>query len=452
MECITVDELMLAVNGINVFSEKTVNIKSVAIDSRLCTPGCVFFALRGTVTDGHRYIRAAVENGAVAIVLEDECEIDGIAVIKVQDTFKALQDLAKWYISKFDIPFIAVTGSSGKTTTKDLIASVLAVKYNVHKTQGNLNSSTGVPLSIFGLTPGNQISVLEMSMSHPGEIYGNVDIVRPECAVITNIGMCHLEYLKTRDNIFKAKCEVFSFFEKDDVLIYNSDDDYLKTLSNRDFNTIGVGLESGDARAHIISEGKNGVDFSVSYKDEAHVFHFDYPGEHNVRNCLSAIAVAFKYGLSADDIQQGLNSFIPGKNRMQVEEVDGISFINDTYNSNPDALKASVDFLKNVAVGRKIAVLGDMLELGPQSKVIHEQTGLAIIDSLDMMITTGDMGKYFIPEDPRLLYKCHYFDDKAMLLKYLLNTLQEGGTVLFKASRGMQLDLILLDVFKELGK
>ena len=418
-------------------------INGVCIDSRQAKSGEVFFALIGEVTDGHRFIPSAINNGVSAIVVNKKQDDVTVPQIVVEDTFKALQNLAKAYIAKFPIPYIAITGSSGKTTTKDITAAVLSAKYDVLKTQGNLNSTTGVPLTLFDLAPHHQIGVIEMSMSHPGEILGNCDIVRPEVSVITNIGLCHIEFLGTQDNIFKAKTEAFAYFTKDSTAIVNGEDKYFMEYETEDFNLIKVGIDSGGLRAKDIVYETDRMFFTVNIGGKDERFEFLYPGRHNVLNCLSAIAVAVKYGLSADEIRKGLLSFVPSKNRMDIAKDDFALLINDTYNANPDSMKAALDVLCHMAEGRKIAVMGDMFELGDISEEVHYDCGkYAAERNIDLVYTVGGFKNCYKDgfDSMKSAGECISFEDKPALCRYLKETTKKGDTILFKASRGMELD------------
>lgn len=419
-------------------------VSGVAIDSRDVKQNNIFFALTGEVTNGHQYLTSAVKNGATLVIVEDlSTEVD-VCQIVVSDTFLALQMLTKAYIKLFPIPFVAITGSSGKTTTKDVTASILAQKYHVLKTQGNLNSTTGVPLTIFDLDHSHEIGVIEMSMSHPGEILGNADIVRPETVVITNIGLCHIEFLQTQENIFKAKSEILTYLGKNDVAVLNADDLYLRTIQDGDFTVVSTGIENGGFRANNITNTNEYVSFSVNIDGEEEYFRFAVPGNHNVSNCLSAIAVGLRYGLSADQIRSGLQSYHPSKNRMEIVSLRSITLINDTYNANPDSMKAAVDVLCHIAKeDRKIAVLCDMYELGEDAAEMHVICGKYAAQShVDLLLSTGthasDYEKGFSSVNTD--GKCRVFKNKDQLEQFLSKELKENDTVLFKASRGMQLD------------
>ena len=421
----------------------------VAIDSRDVKKNDVFFALKGEVTDGHKFLQQAVMNGASILVVREFSKEVNICQIVVEDTFIALQKLAKVYRNLFRIPYIAITGSSGKTTTKDIIASVLSQKYNVLKTKGNLNSTTGVPLTLFDLTHEHEIAVIEMSMSHPNEILANAEIVRPNIAVITNIGLCHIEFLGSQENIFKAKSEILTYLTKDDIAIVNGEDLYLRSINPNAYQMFRVGINNGELIAGNIRHTNECVTFTVNINGNEESISFPIPGEHNVINALFAIAVGLQYGLKIDEIQTGLNTYQPSKHRMEIIDHKGITLINDTYNANPDAMKAAIDVLVYLseAKGKKIAVLGDMYELGESSYKMHEMCGrYAAEKGVDLLLVTGQYVDNYKHGYNQYVTdgECLLFDDKEALAAYCLKIIQKDDTVLLKASRGMQLEKVFL--------
>jgi UDP-N-acetylmuramoyl-tripeptide--D-alanyl-D-alanine ligase len=444
MELMTLKSLTRAVNGTMLQGDANTEISNVIIDSRQNGSQAVFFAIKGDNTDGHFYINQVIKNNAAAIVIHNDIEIDGIdiAVIKVKNTTDALLDLAGYYRKLFSIPLIAVTGSCGKTTTKDIIASVLSEKYSVLKTQGNLNNQTGMPLSIFNLNKNHEMAVIEIGMSNAGEIYNMVMRINPDVAVITNIGYSHIEYLKTRENILKAKLEITSFFNHENVAIINGDDDYLKGVDSNLFKIYKIGIQNGDIKAEDIIEKNNKINFKVNNEN----YTFPLIGKHNIYNCLYAIILARLFGLSREEIQRGFDHFIPSKNRMDITEHDGITIINDVYNSNPHAAKAALDVLhKMQCSGRKIAVLADMLELGEYSQILHEELGeCARIYGIDILVTIGNQAKHISKKaaESGMKNTVHFYNN-ICAADYLKSILKDGDLILFKGSRGMKLESII---------
>ena len=445
----SIDELCTAIDGTLISNAYNGYIQNVTIDSRVVEDDSVFFALVGEVTDGHNYINSAIDNGVKAIIVHKEIDkLDGVAQILVADTFNALQKLAKHYIEKFDIPFVAITGSSGKTTTKDIVAQVLSQKYSVHKTIGNLNSTTGVPLTIFKLKDTHQISVIEMSMSHKGEIYGNAEIVHPNTAVITNIGQAHIEFLGSQKEIFLAKKEICGFLTENDNLIINVNDEYLSTISNEVYKIIKVGIDAGKLSAFNINNSKDGVSFDVEIEQRVCRFSFPIPGNHNILNALCAIQVGLIYGMTPEEIQLGLTTDGFSKNRMEKTVINGITLINDSYNANPTAMNAALDVLGYYNDCRKIAVLGDMFELGENSEKYHYECGVhAAKSKVDILLVTGVYAKDYKSGFDSLNYgEFISFEDKSDLTNYIINNLNNEVAVLFKASNGAKLNTVFNEV------
>jgi len=450
MEAVTIESLAKAIDGKVLKGDASKEIHKVIIDSRQDGTGGVFFAIKGEATDGHLYIDQAVENNVTAIVVHNDLEIDKVntAVIKVTDTTQALLDFAGYYKSLFNIPVVAITGSCGKTTTKDIIASVLSQKFNTLKTRGNYNNQTGLPQNIFNLNSSHQMAVLEMGMSNFGEIYNMAKRVKPDIAVITNIGYSHIEYLKSRENILKAKTEILSFFNEKNIAVINGDDDYLKNISSDNYKIYKVGVHAGDIKVEGIRQIKSGIEFNVG--DEKYCFPLI--GIHNVYNCLYAITIAKIYGLSHSQIQAGFDAFKPSANRMDIKEHNGYTIINDAYNSNPAAAKAALDVLKNIdKQGRKIAVLADMLELGQFSKSLHEEIGkYAANCEIDMLITIGKEAQYiFTSAKEAGVANAEYFTDNKSASNYIQSIIRPGDIILFKGSRGMRLEQIINNIYSK---
>ena len=444
MKKLTPKEIVRLTGGELWEKQEDILISGVSIDSRDTKENDMFFALIGEVTNGHKFLHSAIENGAKLVCVSAYDESLGVSQIVVKDTFKALQNFAREYIKQFDIPFIAITGSSGKTTTKDIIAGVLSAKYRVYKTKGNLNSTTGVPLTIFEIDPECEIAVIEMSMSAENEILENAEIVRPSTVAITNVGLCHIEFLKTQENIFKAKSEILHYLKNGDTAVVNADDRFLCTLQSSRYDIIGVGCENGEFIAENIVNSASGVDFDVQIDGKTEHFSFMVSGHHNVRNVLMAIKIALKYGLSCDEIRLGLGRVELSSNRMEIYKSGDICLINDSYNANPDSMKASIDVLCHSATRRKIAVLSDMYELGEMSEVSHVEVGrYASYKEVDLLLVVGQYSSCYkdgFGEDGKLNFAM--FKDKKELTTYLSEIITKGDTVLFKASRGMRLEEI----------
>ncbi len=459
MEAIKLDDVIKAVEG-TVLSGNVENkqILSVATDSRENIPQGLFIAIKGENVDGHMYIECAARNGAIATLVSDEQDtyIDEIVYIKVEDTIKGLQDLASWYRSQFNIPVVAITGSVGKTTTKDMVSSVLGRKYNVLKTQGNFNSDIGAPMTVLGLNKSHEIAVIEMGMDHLRQIAGISRIVKPDTAVITNVGVAHLEYLKTRENILKAKCEVFeNMDENTGIAILNKDNDMLSTVDNN-FKKVWFGKENN---ADIFVKNVQ-VDYTDGViKAEAYVKNIKYnliiPGlsEHLVYSAMAAIAVGLRYNMTVEETLQGVLDYTHTKMRMDIYKLeDNILVIDDTYNANPDSMKSLIDTVKRGNKENKILILGDMFELGENSIELHKQVlEYAINARATKIVVTGENMKKAANEmknDVIMVY-----DNKEELIEDIDKIIEKNSIVALKASRGMKFENItekILEKYKAL--
>ncbi len=451
MEGLSIGEIAASAQGTLVNSAGDFLVSGVSIDSRSITPGDMFIALKGESFDGHDFIRRAVENGAAVVVTQKPLNEFGIPYILVRDTLKALQEIARYYRGRFQIPFVAITGSSGKTTTKDMIASVLAQKFNVLKTEGNFNNAIGLPLMLLKLQYSHEIAILEMGMNSPGEISLLSDIVRQDIGVISNVGSAHIEKLGSRENILKAKLEIFDYFDKHSTAVINGDNDMLADFSSEKYRVIRYGLEkSNDLYAFEITEkGEEGIDFTVNMEGAAVSFTVLLPGMHNVYNALSAIAVARLFDMKGSDIQKGLLSFKPSKMRMDIINTkDGVKIINDAYNANPESMKAAINVLQSLkSGGRSICITADMLELGDVSEEEHYNIGAyAAAIGVDIIAAAGNFsdavkkGAEASGMDKNSIYA---FQTKEEVASIMDKIVKPGDVVLVKGSRGMKMEYVV---------
>lgn len=447
METIKLQDVVSAVKG-DIISGEVGNkvISSVSTDSRTNISQGLFIAIKGENTDGHKYIEGAVNNGAIAALISDELEkyIENVVYIKVEDTIKGLQDLAMWYRTQFAIPVVAITGSVGKTTTKDMISSVLSTKFNVLKTEGNFNSEIGAPLTVLKLNKNHEVAVVEMGMDHLRQIADISKVVKPDTAVITNIGVAHLEYLKTRENILKAKCEVFENLVQDGVAILNADDDMLVKVDNN-FKKVWFGKgNNADIRAKNITvdytEGVVRAELFVN--DSKHDLIIPGLSEHLVYSATSAIAVGLRYNLTIEEALIGVANYTHTKMRMDIYKLkDNILVIDDTYNANPDSMKSLINTVKKADVENKILILGDMFELGENSINLHKEVlEYAINCGITKVVVTGENMK----EAASCLNSnvITAFDLKEILINNLEKIVIPGSIVAIKASRGMKFENI----------
>jgi UDP-N-acetylmuramoyl-tripeptide--D-alanyl-D-alanine ligase len=401
----TIKEIEGIVKGSRVAGQRTGSIKGISTDTRTIKPGELFIPLAGGKFDGHRFIPVALRKGAL--------------VLETKDGLKALQALAAYHRSKFKVPVIGVTGSVGKTTVKDMIASILSQEKPTLKNEENFNNEIGVPLTLLKLTKKHKFAVIEIAMQRLGEIEELANIVKPTIAVITNIGEAHLEFLKTKKNVARAKAEIFKFLRREDFAVINQDDEYFEHLLSKvrcprsHVKTFGI-LEKAD----VTPKDLEGIKLPV-------------PGEHNIHNALAAIAVAKILKIKKSSIKKGLEKFRPSSKRMEViDRPDGVKIINDTYNANPQSMTAALQTLASMK-GRKIAVMGDMLELGKTAKSAHHRV-LKLSRSLkiDKVYTFGKLW-------PKA------FKEKKLLIKNLKKIIRPRDIILVKGSRGMKMEEVV---------
>ena len=458
METITLGQLLQAVGGqlLGEFDKNT-PIFHVDTDSRDIHPGSLFIPLAGERFDGHAYINAALESGAAGCLTQRERESyqPGKFYVKVSSTQRALRDLAAWYKNQFQIPFVAVTGSVGKTTAKDMLAAVLGVKYKVLKTEGNFNNNIGLPLTLLRLDSSHQVGVVEMGMDKFGEIDYLGGIVKPEVGVITNIGDAHIERLGSRENIFKAKCELLPHIKEDGLLVLNGDDPMLATLrGHAPVRTMFCGQGEGmEYRAQITGgDGVSHIHCRLTTPNMDREVCIPALGEHMVYPTLIAAAVAERFGLTPDEIEQGIRQFVPTRMRMNIlRRGNGIIILDDTYNANPQSMRAAISVLSDSQSSYKIAVLGDMLELGPFSPALHAEVGEYLGQAgIQCLVAVGEQSAAMAQGArdagvPQVLY-CQ---DKGEAMERLPMLLRGDCTILVKASRGMKMEDITAFLVKQ---
>ena len=460
MENITLGQIILSTNGKLLtpdISEDTL-VKRVISDNRKAGDGDLFFAIVGEKMDGHSFVGAALKAGAVGAVVSKQPEemIPGKFYVLVPDTILALGDLASYYRMQFQIPIIAVTGSVGKTTMKDMIASVLSQKYKVVATEGNYNNNIGVPRTLFRIDNSTEVAVIEMGMNHEGEINYLTHIVHPTMAVITNIGDAHIGNLGSRENIFKAKCEIFNGLSVGGLAVMNADDEFLLKLKddedlNEDyrFKWVGENPDADFGAVNINDTLQDGLEFTMVVRrthsgiDERDVVWVPALGRHMIYPTLCAAAIAKKLDMSYEEIIEGIRQFKPTAMRMETWKLGvGITIYNDTYNANPQSMKAGLYTLANTEGSRHIAVLGDMLELGDLEEELHRSVGKKAAElSIDTLITIGNRAKFIADEAKRGgLKDVTSYDDAISAQKQLEGLLTDGAVIYFKASHAMALE------------
>ena len=447
MQKMTVADIINAVDGKLICGDINKEITDITTDSRKAAAGALFIPLEGEKFDGHEFIKAAFDLGAsVSLTHKDIEPLVGKTMIKVNDTRIALGDIARHYKKICNIPSVAVTGSVGKTTTKDMIASVLSQKYNTLKTHANFNNDIGLPLTIFRIEKEHEAAVLEMGMNHFGEIEYLAGVGVPDIALITNIGESHIENLGSREGIFKAKMEITNLFTEKNTLIVNGDDDFLaKANGMGKYKVIYYGITNPENNVYakdIYNNGLDGIRFTAVADGKEYNVKVNVPGEHNVYNALAAICVGREFNIPMENIIDGIESFELTSMRMEIEEYNGITIINDCYNASSDSIKAALKVLGNADCKRRIAVLGDILEMGDFAQDAHYNLGKAVIENdVDVLVTAGENMKYLAQyaEDNGIEY-VNAFDKTLDVCNYIKDKLTKGDAVLIKASHGMRFE------------
>ncbi|MDD6665542.1 MAG: UDP-N-acetylmuramoyl-tripeptide--D-alanyl-D-alanine ligase [Eubacterium coprostanoligenes] len=428
---------------------KDAEFDSVCIDTRKITKGCLFICIKGERFDAHQFADEALSLGASAVMIHFDIEPNG-AYIKVDDTAKAMLRLSGYYRSKFDIPVIGLTGSVGKTTTKEFTHLVVSAKYNAIKTLGNLNNEIGVPQMLFQIDNSTEAAVIEMGMNHFGEISRLVNEVEPTIGLITNIGVSHIENLGSREGILKAKLELCEGLAEGAPLILNGDNDMLQTVKDEHHKVVFYGIENGEFKAENIVEADDSTSFDVAYYGKKQHITIPTIGIHNVYNALAAFVVGYFLHIDPQLSADALADYVPAGMRQKVVDVDGITSIEDCYNASPDSMRAALKTLSDIKGNKKIAVLGDMLELGDYAKTAHTEVGNAVAENkIEYLLAYGNDAKFYVDGAKQGGVKNAFlFDDKEKLSEMLLNIASKGDAVLFKGSRGMKLEDVINTVYK----
>lgn len=449
MKSLKISEIVEAVKGKLISGDETLCVSSVCQDSRLAKEGSIFFAIKGDAFDGHNFISSAKSNGCSAVVLENIDAIKNIdttdlSVILVDDTVLALQNLSKSYLSKLNLKKIAVTGSTGKTSTRDMTYYICKEKYSTQKNQGNFNTVVGVPLTIMEFDEDIEVAVIEMGMDRPGEIDTMEDIVRPDIGIITNIGVSHLEnFDNKREGIFNAKMEITNYFDESNILIVTDSEEYLnKENIKGDFKLILTGDKNDDAFvvSDIDQTSDDGVRFKVTYKDESEEFFVPVLGKHNAFNATLAIAAGRQLGVSFKEAKNGLKKMELTGKRLAIKKNNDIKVIDDTYNASPDSMKAALDILSKTVGNRHVAVLGDMYELGSNEAEFHKEVGKFAREKADELFSIGELAKEYEAD--------RHFDTVDEFVEATKDYFKPGDVVLVKASRGMALEQVVAEILK----
>ena len=454
MEQVYVRDLVEATGGVLLSGNPDAEVSKIRLDSRQVEKGDLFVPIIGEKVDGHRFIPQVIAAGAAVVLTSEHNETEAkeadsdAAWIRVAETKNALQDIGRYLRARLTLPLVGVTGSVGKTTTREMIAAALSAKYRVYKTPGNSNSQVGVPITISEISKNDEVGVIELGMSEPGELTIIAQIAKIDMAVITNIGITHIEQLGSRENIYKEKMTIQDGLRSDGVLILNGDDDMLcSTTGKEGVKTVYYGTGTNcDFRAENINLTDGPAKFTAVHGDERQEVVLGVMGHHNVMNALAAMAVCEQCGMTMSEAAKGLKTFTGFKGRQQIHSCDKFTILDDSYNASPASMKASLDVFKTLKSGsRHIAVLADMKELGERYLEYHYEVGQYAANSgLDMVVTLGEACKK-LAEGVRAesAIPVMEFMDKDKMMTYLEEMIQEGDCLLFKGSNSMGLSQVV---------
>ncbi len=438
-----VKEILEATNGKLLSGNMNDDIKGFTQDSRQVKEGDMYIPLIGEKADGHNYIRHAFVNGASATLTMHDINYPSKNVILVDDTLKALGDMARYLRSHRNVKVVGITGSVGKTSTKDMIYSVVKEKYKTLKTLGNYNNHIGLPLTILRYQD-EEVMILEMGMNHLGEIHYLTEIAKPDIAAITNVGTAHIGEVGSRENILKAKMEIVDGLG-DGILVINDDNDMLHTVEEKDYKLVRVGENSMcDLKAYDIDLLISDSYFKVDVNNQTYQVHVPVAGEHFIYNALIAIAIGLSLDIDMNLCIQGIEHFELTKNRMDILELNNITVIDGTYNANLDSMKSSLDVLSQYP-SRKIAILADMLELGDYEQKLHEEVGYKVVESdVDILLCVGRASRYIIDAaNEKGIENAYHFKNNQDLIRFLDDILDKDDVILVKGSNGMHLKEVI---------
>ena len=445
--CFTAEQILKATGGVFFGAScDEISIKSVSTDSRSIREGALFVPIVGERFDGHDFIEQAVNLGAACVLSEKKIEGSRFPYILVRCTRQALLDIASFYLGTFDVKVVGLTGSAGKTTTKDMLASVLSKKYRTKKTIGNFNNDIGLPLSVFGLEKGDEVIVLEMGMNHAGEIRKLTKAAKPDVAIITNIGFAHIENFKDQNGILQAKLEIVEGLKNGGSVFLNGND---PLLAGEDAvkKTEGMSVfHPGEENVKSVkSLGLSGSECHFCFDGKDVFVTVPLPGSHMVTNALLTCAVCLHMGMSPEEISHGFLEYEPTLGRLNVIQANKMTVINDVYNASPDSVKNALSVLAREG-GRKVAILGDMLELGDYAKKLHEEVGIyAASLGIDVLVTIGSLAKHMFDGFTSIKgagENAKAFETKSDFLAVSEKILKACDVVLVKASRGAKFEEI----------
>ena len=451
---LNIKDLEKATSGKLIINNHECLIENISIDSREYKENSLFIPIIGETHDGHKFLNSAYENGYRVFLCDNNHDFtkDDITLIKVENTKKSLGDIAKYIRNEYDIEYIGVTGSVGKTTTRDMIYSVLSSKYRTLKNDKNYNNEIGIPKTLFNLDSKIEKAVIEMGMSSKGELDYLASIVKPSIAVISNIGMSHIESFENQEGIFNAKMEITNYFNKDSILIVNGDDKYLKTLKTQKLNykVLTYGLDkNNDLYAYDIKLNIDKSSFKTIINNNEEEFTINVPAEHNVLNALSAILVGLNSNMTVEEIRKGLESLELTSGRLTVIKKKDFTIIDDSYNASCDSMISALNVIKKYT-NKKICVLGDILETGKYDEELHRKVGKNITNDIDLLVTVGKSSLYIEEEAIKkgFINKKLHFENYEELIKNIDKILIKDSVILFKSSHGIHLDLVVKHVLE----
>lgn len=424
-------------------------VTSITTDSRTVEEGGLFVAIVGERVDAHRFIPDVMQKGALAALCEKAPENAEYPYIQVESTLQAVKDIAEFYLEQLQIPVVGITGSVGKTSTKEVIASVLEQKYKTLKTQGNFNNELGLPLTVFRLREEHEMAVLEMGISEFGEMSRLAKIAKPNTSVITNIGTCHLETLGDKDGVLKAKTEVFAYLKENGNIVLNGDDEKLASVQEyQGIQPVFFGIHSGRSvyADEITPHGLKGISCKIHLQEDVFEVNIPVPGIHTVYNALAASVVGKIYGLSCEQIKKGIESLQTISGRFKILETEKFLIVDDCYNANPMSVKASLDVLKDAAGSRRVAILGDMAELGDDEIALHESVGEHAANcDLELCVCVGTLSRHLAEKITEVNPKMQviYIETQEKLLENLSSFVKDGDTILVKASHCMAFEEVV---------
>ncbi|MDL2233003.1 UDP-N-acetylmuramoyl-tripeptide--D-alanyl-D-alanine ligase [Ruminococcaceae bacterium OttesenSCG-928-L11] len=454
MEQMSLREIVEATGGMYSGEERV--IAAVSSDTRDLPEGCLFIALKGDRFDGHAFVGKALEQGAAVAVVSDDVEAPPGRVLRVQDTRQAYLDIAGLYRRMLGLKVVGITGSVGKTTTKEMIACVCAAGFSTLKTEMNLNNEVGLSQMLLRLTPEHRVAVLEMGMDGPGQIAPLSRSAAPDIGVVTNIGVSHLEALGSRENIRDEKLDIRAGIGDSGVLVLNGDDDMLAPVEDPRLTVMRYGIDSPDCmvRGSRIKEFSSHTTFEVAYDGNRFDAQIPSMGKHNVYNALAALCVGIALDIPLHKAIAALRNYRPAGMRQRIVVHNSFTVVEDCYNASPDSMRAALETLGHLKCdGKRIAVLSDMLELGSVAEQSHRETGHIVAEcGADVLLCTGELARLYQQgaREKGMGDAAMWFPDKAALYDHLKSILQAGDIAWFKASRGMRLEEVIERIYREI--